>query len=89
MDAKQEVMRENQSATKESERYYYEFVYAYPFTVHAITEGPDPRDSYEKAAQNKNRYKRQFYEERGYWPKPEALRNYIASLSNREHRSKE
>lgn len=81
MDSVTEVVRENQNAKTAEERFTFELVHSYPFTVHDINEGPDPRDTYERTVSQKMKYKRKFKEERHYWPKPHELREYMRTAN--------
>lgn len=51
---------------------------SYPYSLLAVTEGPDPRPGFEVARERKLADKRKFAEENGFWPKSkdvEAARN--------------
>lgn len=78
MTATNSVMRENMAATSPEDRYYFEEVHSYPFTVHDINEGPDPRDTNEKVSEKRNAPRKAFWEKHGYWPKPAELREWMA-----------
>lgn len=77
MDAKSEVLRENPNEGDPDKRYSFEEVYQYPFTVYDINEGPDPRDTYEKAVKRKMQPRVRFRDKNGYWPKPAELREWL------------
>jgi hypothetical protein len=85
MSAKMKIMREDQSKPlTDPERYKFEDVYSYPFTVHAITEGPDPRPGIEAVAKRRNAPRRRFYNENGFWPKPAELKEWLRMGGNKE-----
>ncbi len=76
--AKNQVLREDTNKKFSDEgRYFLEEVYAYPFTVHDIHEGPDPRPGTEAAAARKNAPRKQFHKEKGYWPRHQELRDWL------------
>jgi hypothetical protein len=77
MLSEMEVLRENESERDIEKRFYWEKVPSYPYTVFDINEGPDPRGQYEKTVTKKNKAKRQFKTDNGYWPKPAELRAYM------------
>lgn len=83
--AEVEVLREDTTQTDLEKRYTFEKMPALPYTVYDINPGPDPRDDYEKAAKSRNRNKRAFRSEFGYWPKPAELKEWLAfkDLANR------
>lgn len=84
MLAKMKILREDHTKTlTDPERYKWEDVYSYPFTVHAITEGPDPRPGIEAVAKRRNAPRRRFWQENGYWPKPAELKDWLRNGGGR------
>lgn len=78
MTARTEVLREDTSvAENDPNRYSYEHVYSYPFTVHDIVEGPDPRPRLEPANAARNGPRKAYFKEHGAWPKPVELRDWL------------
>jgi hypothetical protein len=89
-NAKMKIMREdNTKGLTDPERYKFEDVYSYPFTVHAITDGPDPKPGIEAVARNRNAPRRRFHEKHGYWPKPAELKEWLRGGGDKEPKTKE
>lgn len=80
MTAKQEVLREDQTKpSSDPDRFIYEEVYAYPFTVYDIHEGEDPRGQLERAARTRARERRAFHAANKYWPNAQQLKEWLSS----------
>jgi hypothetical protein len=85
--AKMKVLRENQNkAFDDPERFVFEEMYSYPFIVHAVTPGPDPRPVLEAVAAKRNAPRRRFWEENGYWPKPKELKDWLSNGGGRRNK---
>lgn len=89
-NAKSSRLVEDQSqAVGSASRYRFKEVQNYPFAVVAVTPGPDPRGSYEKAAAQRERPREAFRSQFGYYPTDEELREAMRSGDLRIERVKE
>lgn len=89
-NAKSSRLVEDQSQPVGSaSRYRFKEVQNYPFAVVAVTPGPDPRGSYEKAAAQRERPREAFRSQFGYYPTDEELREAMRSGDLRIERVKE
>lgn len=79
--AEAEVLRENPNERDLDRRFTYEKMLTLPLIVYDIHEGPDPRNEYELTVKSKNKNKRAFRAEHGYWPKPVELKEWLANKS--------
>jgi hypothetical protein len=73
-DAKEWKLVENHDEPLNSpKRYIRQPVLSYPFQVHAITPGPDPRPGYEKSKMAHYGPRKEFHDMFGRWPKKSEL----------------
>ncbi len=82
-NAEMTVLRTNEAEVDLEKRFYWETVPSYPYTVLDINPGPDPRDNYERTITKKQKFKRMFKEENGYWPKTSELRDFISAQTKK------
>lgn len=80
-NAQMEVFRESREGTGPGQ---FEMVYSYPFKVHAVVDGPDPKPGFEKTAAARNAPRRRFRDKKGYWPKPKELKEWLSNGSRHD-----
>lgn len=79
-NARSSRLTENREAPIGSpQRFTFKEVQNYPFAIVAVTQGPDPRGTYERAAAQKERPREAYREKFGYYPNEEELKEALRS----------
>ena len=77
-NAKSKRLRENPTVPPSNPaRFYFEEVANYPFNIHSMTPGPDPRGEIEKTKAAVFAPRKKFHEKFGYWPKEDELKEAL------------
>ena len=77
-NAKSKRLRENTSVPPNNPaRFFFEEVSNYPFSIHGMTPGPDPRGEIERTKAAVHLPRKKFHEKFGYWPREEELKEAL------------